>query len=133
MCAEQTLAAGGVKVDWQEDWGVPTPLAARWSRRQGGPLSLSWKLVRRIITRAWKQATRDFHFGHLAAKGVIEPRTGRYMIDFGSFAQIHDGAPGNWAIFAGCGVLLRAGGSRCARGTCGPQGKSCVSRRRRPP
>jgi hypothetical protein len=30
-------------------------------------------------------------FGPTAAKGILEPASGRYMIDFGSFAQIHDG------------------------------------------
>jgi hypothetical protein len=27
----------------------------------------------------------------MTAKGILEPAAGRYMIDFGSFAQIHDG------------------------------------------
>lgn len=91
-CAQRTLAATGVKVEWREDWVFEQPDEQRRRRRSGGLVPLLGKGARRVVKAGWTRATHDsFHFGHLAAKGVLEPHTGRYMIDFGSFAQVHDG------------------------------------------
>ena len=64
----------------------------RWRRRRGGLVPLLAKLAWSVVKVGWRVATRDaFHFGHMQAKGIVEPVTGRWMIDFGSFAQINDG------------------------------------------
>jgi hypothetical protein len=55
---------------------------------KGGKLLIStgWKLAaRRLVT------TRGQEFGHLIGEGVAEPARGRYMVDFGSFAELHAG------------------------------------------
>lgn len=88
-CAAQTLLAASVKVVWREDWAFHPPEDVR--RRRGGLLAPLLIVGIRLAKAAWKRATRDVHPGHLVAVGILEPRTGRYMIDFGSFAQLYDG------------------------------------------
>jgi len=91
-CAQRTLAARGVKIDWRDESNFEfPPTTARWRRRKGGLLPLMGKLLWKTIKSGFKLAVHDVKFGALAAKGVLDPATGRFMIDFGSFAQVYDG------------------------------------------
>lgn len=91
-CAERTLAVRGVKIDWCDESNVESPPPdIRWRRRRGGLVPLIGKLLWKAIKAGFKLALRDVNFGPLAAKGVLDPATGRFMIDFGSFATIYDG------------------------------------------
>jgi hypothetical protein len=87
-CAERTLGSAGVKVEWRDDlrlWHAP-----RRRRRRGGLLAPVFQILGAAVRAAWSRATDDLQFGRLQAKGILEPRTGRYMLDFGSFAQLTD-------------------------------------------
>ena len=46
------------------------------------------KLVRRAGRAFWERASGGKAFGHGAAEGFLEPAASRYMIDFGSYAEI---------------------------------------------
>jgi hypothetical protein len=47
------------------------------------------KLARLVLSAGWKRATRDLNFGHLVGEGVLQPSTGRYMVDYGSWAVLY--------------------------------------------
>jgi hypothetical protein len=49
-------------------------------------ISTGWKLATRRL-----ETTRGQEFGHLIGEGVAEPARGRYMVDFGSFAELRTG------------------------------------------
>ena len=62
----------------------------RWRRRRGGLVDPVAGLAKLAIKEAWKKwAPHDFT--HLVGEGVIEPGSGRYMIDFGAYAELFDG------------------------------------------
>jgi hypothetical protein len=88
-CAVRTLAATGVRVEFRQDWTFSPVEWPKKRRRQGGLLRPVGKLARLALRFAWRRATRDLNLGHMNGKGILEPSTGRFMIDFGSFAQIH--------------------------------------------
>jgi hypothetical protein len=89
-CAERTLAADGVKIEWRQDRRTYIPPTPR-SPGRPGPLSPVRRLAWAGIKAGWKRLSCDFRSGHMAGTGVLDPSTGRYMVDYGSFAQIHDG------------------------------------------
>lgn len=87
--AARTLAATAVRVEFRQDWTFSSTEWPKQRRRRGGVLRPVGKLVWVAVKGAWKRATRDLNFGHMVGRGILEPRTGRFMVDFGSFAQIH--------------------------------------------
>jgi hypothetical protein len=89
-CAERTLAADGVKIEWRQDRRTYIPPTARPPGRPS-PLSPVRRLAWEAVKAEWKRAFGDFQVGHMAGKGVLGPSTGRYMVDYGAFAQIHEG------------------------------------------
>jgi hypothetical protein len=88
-CAERTLAEPSARIEFRQDWSYPKTEWPRRRRRRGGFLRPVGRLAKTIVKAAWKRATRDLNFGHMIGKGILEPTTGRFMIGYGSFAQIH--------------------------------------------
>lgn len=109
-CAQRTLAARGVKIDWRDEstFEFP-PTDTRWRRRRGGLLPLVVKLLWEAIKAGFKLVVHDVKFGALAAKGVLDPATGRFMIDFGSFAARAFSGIGVGPGVAGVGERREAG------------------------
>jgi hypothetical protein len=90
-CARRTLLANGARIELRDDWtwsDRPARDTVRRRRRGGGLLALLRRLAVRAIKASWKRATRDLDLGHMVGEGIVEPVTGRFMIDFGAFAQI---------------------------------------------
>jgi hypothetical protein len=89
-CAERTLSEASARVELRQDWSY-SGTEWRKRRRRGGLLRPLGRLTKVVVKAAWKRATRDIPLGHMVGKGILEPATGRFMIDFGSYAQIHTG------------------------------------------
>jgi hypothetical protein len=91
--ANRTMAASSARIEVRVDTGVV--LAQRPGRRPPGPAA---RLARAAARAAWKSVAstgyvtrlRDM-FLHPAAEGFIEPAAGRYMIDFGGYAEVRAG------------------------------------------
>jgi len=60
----------------------------RRRRRRGGLLRPIGKLAKHTVKTGWRLSTHGFSFAHLAAEGFIEPVATRYMVDFGSYAEL---------------------------------------------
>jgi hypothetical protein len=97
-CAERTLAAPGARIELHREFSWPR---AEWPRPgdwRGKVLRVAAKGGKLLVSTGWKLATRRLEttrgqeFGHLIGEGVAEPARGRYMVDFGSFAELHAGA-----------------------------------------
>lgn len=94
-CARRTLAALSARVAYRYDWNVSR---AR-PQTSPGPVGGLVKLVGQAV---WERVSGGKAFGHGAADGFIEPATGRYMIDFGSYAMLctdgvtYGGLSGRW-------------------------------------
>lgn len=91
LCAQRTLSEGSARVELRQDLSFARTDWPKRRRRRGGLLRPLGRLTKVIVKAAWKRATRDIPFGEMVGKGILEPATGRFMIDFGSFAQIHTG------------------------------------------
>ncbi len=58
-------------------------------------LGVAVKAAKVLISTGWRlashrlKANRGLEFGHMAGEGIAEPVRRRYMIDFGSFAELH--------------------------------------------
>lgn len=80
-CAQSTLAAPNARIALCSDLDVARtkpPASAGPVRRLAGPVGRA----------AWERASGGADFRHLVAEGFLEPAAGRYMIDFGSYAEI---------------------------------------------
>lgn len=93
--AEHTLTERSVRIALRQDFTLP-----RMSRPPGlvGMAVRVAGSVARLLFRAyWRRvargpgATGRPEFGRLAGEGIAEPAQGRYMIDYGSYAQMHTG------------------------------------------
>jgi hypothetical protein len=95
-CAERTLAAPSARIELRQElrigqagWPAPPGRRGRVMRvavKTGGLLMRAW----------WRLAThrgpnRGLAFGQMFGEGFAEPARGRYMIDFGSRAQLYAG------------------------------------------
>ena len=87
-CADRTLAAPSARIVIRQDLNFP---AAVWrSKARLGGAQGSIETLARLAGRAiWKRATRGLELGHMTGEGFLEPAAGRYMIDYGSFAQVY--------------------------------------------
>lgn len=94
-CAERTLAAPSVRIEvrWElkflrDEW---TPLRG-W---RGRVLRLAVKAANLLVKVRWRRVTRslpyarNLHSGQVVSGGIAEPARGRYMIDYGSYAELH--------------------------------------------
>jgi hypothetical protein len=88
-CAQRTLSAASARVQWRQEFNFPP--RSRRRRRQGGLIAPVATLARHTVRAGFKRATGGAGFGHLTAEGIIEPASGRYMIDYGAFAEIQHG------------------------------------------
>jgi hypothetical protein len=96
-CAERTLSAPLVRVEYSREVSFAWPKERLPKHRTGGVLRPVGRLIRaggRAAGRAaWRRWGPDAEPGHLTAEGLIEPPLRRYMVDFGSYAEIYkDGA-----------------------------------------
>ena len=95
-CAERTLAAPSARIELRQelrlgqvDWPRPTGWRGsvlRLAVKTGGLLMRAWW---RLATR--RGPNRGLPFAQLLGEGFAEPARGRYMIDFGSTAQLYAG------------------------------------------
>jgi hypothetical protein len=86
--AQRTLAAPSARVAFHQSWNVPKLEAPR-RRRRGGLLRVLLWPIKLAFRMAWRRAIGGRRFGALSAKGILEPATGRHMIDYGSYAEIY--------------------------------------------
>lgn len=100
--AESTLAAASARLELRVDNDIVRPEGP--GPRRPGPIG---RVARRAAKAAWERFApgvparfvRDA-FTHLVGEGFVEPAAGRYMIDFGGYAQMSvdgerfGGAPG---------------------------------------
>jgi hypothetical protein len=79
-CADRTLAERSARIEHRFDWNISRskPLASP------GPVG---RLARLIGKAVWERVSDGAQFGHGAAEGFLEPAAGRYMIDYGSYAE----------------------------------------------
>jgi hypothetical protein len=78
-CARRTLAEPSAKIALKVDWEIAPALEP----------SLAGRLLTNVIKTGWHIATGRMNPGHLAGEGFLEPSAGRYMIDFGRWAELH--------------------------------------------
>lgn len=88
--ASRTMAASSARIEVRVDTDVV--LAEQPQQRRPGPAA---RLARVAGRAAWKGITSTRYaarlremFLHPAAEGFIEPAAGRYMIDFGAYAEM---------------------------------------------
>lgn len=94
VCAERTLAAPSVRFELRQEFGFGQ---AKWPRPPG-----LWGIVLRLAVKTgglllragWslfirRGANRALPFGQMLGEGIAEPARNRYMIDFGSYAQLY--------------------------------------------
>lgn len=75
----------------ETDFGASDLRRIHRRRRRGGLLRPVGRLAKRAVKAGWKLSTHDFSLAHLAAEGFIEPAATRYMVDFGSYAELSAG------------------------------------------
>jgi len=93
-CAERTLGAASARIELRRELRVAR---AEWSAPRGWRgrvLRLAVRAARLMTSAAWRLATRrsanrGLRFGQMLGEGIVEPARDRYMIDFGSFAELH--------------------------------------------
>jgi hypothetical protein len=87
------MSAPLVRVECNRELSFVWPKEPLPARRTGGVLRPVGKLLRaggKAAGRAaWRRWGPDSEPGHLTAQGLIEPPLRRYMIDFGSYAEIY--------------------------------------------
>jgi hypothetical protein len=94
-CAERTLAAPSARVELHKEFRVSMAEWQRPSGWHGRVLRFALKTGKLLLHAGWTLATRHLkttrglEFGHMIGEGIAEPARGRYMIDFGSFAELH--------------------------------------------
>lgn len=77
-CAVRTLEAPGARIAFHSDWNFP-PRAE---------FSSAVRLISSAVEALWKRVAPGQDLSHGTAEGFAEPATGRYMIDFGGWAEI---------------------------------------------
>jgi len=82
---------------FRQDWNIP-PAVWRSKARLGGAQGSIETLARLAGRAIWKRATRGQELGHMTGEGFLEPAAGRYMIDYGAYAEMlidgrHFGGP----------------------------------------
>ena len=103
-CAERTLAAPHVRVEFRRDWRFAWPQKQVRRHRRGGLLRPVGKLAKtagkaagKAVWRPWRRAPDP---SRLSAEGIVEPTARRYMIDFGPYAELYkDGT--RWSGLSG--------------------------------
>jgi hypothetical protein len=88
--AKSTLAAPSARLEFRLDTDIVRP--ERQGRHRPGPVG---KLVRLAARAAWQRiapgvdaASMRDAFMHQAGKGFLEPAADRYLIDYGSYAEM---------------------------------------------
>ena len=94
-CAERTLAAPSAHIELHQELSFP---GAEWPRpggRHSLVLALAGRVAKVVAQAAWTyaarrvEANRGLEFGHFVGEGIAEPARARYMIDYGSYAELH--------------------------------------------
>jgi hypothetical protein len=96
-CAQRTLAERGVRIELRQQFRMPRiqqprprGLAAMVLRVAGRLGGLLFRVLRRRPARR-PGATEKPEFGRLVGEGIAEPARGRYMINYGSYAEMRTG------------------------------------------
>jgi hypothetical protein len=91
----RTLAAPSARIELYQEFKLPHGESPRLRGLRGMVLRLASRTVK-LVARAWwrhatrrRDPTRALELGQMLGKGIAEPAQGRYMIDYGSHAQIH--------------------------------------------
>jgi hypothetical protein len=84
---QKTLASGSARIALSSDhtWQMP-PMPRR---RRGGLLRPLVGVAKATARRLWKRATGGFDWRHQEAEGIIDLAGRRYMLDYGSYAQLY--------------------------------------------
>jgi len=96
-CAERTLAERSVRIELRQEFTLPRMRELRPPGLAGTAVRAAGRLAGLLVRAWWRHATRrqgatvPRKFGHLVGEGIAEPAQGRFMIDFGSYAQLHIG------------------------------------------
>jgi hypothetical protein len=90
-CANRTLAAPSARIEFRIDW--ESARAARQEpRRRPGPLGRLARLAARTalqrIAPGMEAAEVRDAFAHQVGAGFLEPGAGRYLIDYGAYAEM---------------------------------------------
>jgi hypothetical protein len=92
-CADRTLSAQQVRIEFSRDMQFTWPQDRHGPRRRGGLLRPVGKLIKvsgkAAGKAAWRHWMKDNTPGHLNAEGILEPPERRHMIDFGSYAEVY--------------------------------------------
>ena len=96
VCAERTLAAPSIRFELRQEFGF---WQADWPRPPGWWGEVFWlagKAIKLLMRAGWRLATRrgpnrGLKLGQMVGEGIAEPARNRYMIDFGSYAQLYAG------------------------------------------
>ena len=95
-CAERTLTAPSVRIELYREFRFGQAKRPRPAGWRGDVLRLADKASELLVDTGWRLATRreasgGLKLGQMVGEGVAEPARGRYMINFGSSAQLHAG------------------------------------------
>jgi hypothetical protein len=79
-CASTTLAEPSARIALSQDWRTTHP-------NRGGRRPIR-RLARLVVKAVMERAAPGLELGHMAGEGFLEPANGRYMLDYGSYAEL---------------------------------------------
>jgi hypothetical protein len=88
-CCERTLAASSARVEFVREFNWSGSALRSGRRRRGGLLRPLLKLLKFAGRTLWRRWTRGMNFSRVAGEGIFEPSNGRYMLDYGEHAEVH--------------------------------------------
>lgn len=95
-CSKRTLAAPSVRIELYREFRCVQAKRPRPAGWRGDVLRLAGKATELLMDTGWRLTTRrevsgGLKLGQMVGEGIAEPARGRYMLNSGSFAQLHTG------------------------------------------
>ena len=87
-CADRTLAAPSARITFHQEMSFSGLVIPAPRTPAGKLLRLAGRLAMPAARATWKRVTSGVDLRHMIGEGILEPANGRYMIDFGSYAEI---------------------------------------------